>query len=56
MTEVLGIPIIPIRTPKGTALPIIGACVLLVVLLVGGAMLANRRARKKRDRDDNHKR
>jgi hypothetical protein len=51
MTELLGIPIIPIRTKKGTALPIIGACVLIVVVLVAGAMLANRRARKKRDRD-----
>lgn len=51
MTELLGIPIIPIRTKKGTTLPLIGACVLFVVVVVAGAMIANRRARKKRDRD-----
>lgn len=49
---ILGVPIIPISVPKGWALPIIGICVALVVVLVGGSMIANRRARKKRDRDN----
>lgn len=44
------VPIIPISVPKGWALPIIGICVALVALLVGGSMLANRRARRRRDR------
>jgi hypothetical protein len=47
----IAVPIIPINVPKGWALPIIGICVALVVLIVGGSMIANRRARKKRDRD-----
>lgn len=51
MTELLATPILPISVPAGWALPIIGVCVALVVILVGGSMLANRRARKRRDRD-----
>lgn len=50
MTELLGI-VFPIQLPHGWTLPVIAGCVGLVVLLVGGSMLANRRARKKRDRD-----
>ncbi len=51
MSELLGAPLIPIHVPSGWVLPIIGICVALVVLLVGGAMLANRRARRRRDRE-----
>ena len=47
----IAVPFFPIPVPKGWALPIIGICVALVVILVGGSMIANRRARKKRDRD-----
>ncbi len=51
MSELLGVPFIPIHVPSGWVLPILGVCAALVVLLVGGSMLANRRARKKRERD-----
>ena len=51
MTALLAVPFFPIPVPKGWALPLIGICVALVVLLVGGSMIANRRARKKRDHD-----
>lgn len=51
MTELLGMPIFPFQLPHGWTLPVLAGCVLLVVVLVGGSMLANRRARKKRDKD-----
>jgi hypothetical protein len=52
MTDVLAIPTFPIQLPHGWTLPVIAGCVALVVVLVAGSMLANRRARKKRDQND----
>ena len=51
MTELIGT-VLPIQLPDGWTLPVIAGCVVLVVLLVAGSMLANRRARKKRDKAD----
>lgn len=44
-TDVIGY--VPISVPRGWALPIVLGCSALVVLLVGGSMLANRGVARK---------
>ena len=46
MTELIGT-VFPIQLPHGWTLPVVAGCAVLVVLLVGGSMLANRGVARK---------